>query len=79
MRRSAAEVEHAVGLPAELLQQDAATAAEHTEALQVAALAEIELERVTGRPTNALRNAAQPADESYETTTLGRVTEERAP
>lgn len=49
------------------------------EALQAAAVAEIELERVTGRPADALRHAAQSMDETPEETTLGPVTGERAP
>jgi cobalt-zinc-cadmium efflux system outer membrane protein len=56
-----------------------ATRMSELEALQAAALAEIELERVTGRPADVLRNAVQSPDESPGETTLGPVTEERAP
>lgn len=56
-----------------------ATRVSELEALQAAALAEIELERVTGRPVDILRNAVHSTDELRGTTPLGPVTGEHAP
>jgi outer membrane protein TolC len=49
------------------------------EALKAAALAEIELERATGRPVDVLRNESKISDESLEDTTLSPATGESIP
>ncbi len=56
-----------------------ATRVSELGALEAAALAEIELERVTGRPADALRSVARSIDASSDDTTPGPATEERAP
>jgi hypothetical protein len=49
------------------------------EALEAAALAEIELERVVGRPADAIRNPSPAADEGAAETPLDPEIEEDKP